>query len=80
MTQVNMLEAKTNLTKLIKLLETKQEDEILIARNGEPVAKITKYEKPINKRIGIAAGKHKPLDLDLFNSLNDEITTEFYGE
>ncbi len=80
MTQVNMLEAKTYLTKLIKLLETKQEDEILIARHGKPVAKITFYENQDNKRIGIAQGKHKPLDLDLFNSLNDEITKEFYGE
>ena len=78
--QVNMQEAETDLIRLIELLETNKEDEILIDRNGEPVAKITKYEKPINKRIGIAAGKHKPLDLDLFNSLNDEITREFYGE
>lgn len=80
MTQVNMLDAKTSLTKLIRQLETKEEDEVLIARNGIPVAKLVRFERPVNKRIGIAAGKHKPLDLDLFNSLNEEIAREFYGE
>lgn len=79
MIQVNMLEAKTNLTKLVKLIESKQEDEILICRNGEPVAKIVRFEKDNNKRIGLAKGKFKPLDLDLFNSLNEEIAKEFYG-
>ncbi len=80
MIQVNMLEAKTNLTKLVKLLETKQEDEVLICRNGLPVAKIIKFEKQAGKRIGIAKGKHKPLDLDEFNSMNEEIEKEFYGD
>lgn len=80
MIKVNMLEAKTNLTKLVKLLESKEEDEILICRNNEPVARILRYERPKNKRIGIAKGKHKPLDLEEFNSMNEEIAKEFYGE
>ncbi len=80
MMKVNMLEAKTNLTKLVKLLESKEEDEILICRNNEPVARILRYERPKNKRIGIAKGKHKPLDLKEFNSMNEEIAKEFYGE
>ena len=79
MIKVNMLEAKTSLTKLVKLLEKKEEDEVLICRNGEPVARIVKYEKPKNKRIGVAKGKHKPLDLDAFNAMNEEIEREFYG-
>ncbi|MBQ6215823.1 MAG: hypothetical protein IJK53_00405 [Erysipelotrichaceae bacterium] len=80
MTMVNMLEAKTSLTKLVKLLENKEEDEVLICRSGVPVARIMRYEKPKNKRIGIAKGKHKPLDLDAFNAMNEEIAKEFYGE
>ena len=40
MTMVNMLEAKTSLTKLVKLLENKEEDEVLICRSGVPVARI----------------------------------------
>lgn len=80
MIKVNMLEAKTNLTKLVKLLESKEEDEILICRNNEPVARILRYERPKNKRIGIAKGFFGSLDLDEFNSMNEEIAKEFYGE
>ena len=79
MTMVNMLEAKTSLTKLVKLLENKEEDEVLICRNGSPVAKIVRFEKK-NKRIGIAKNYFGGLDLEEFNSLNDEIEKEFYGE
>lgn len=41
MAQINMLEDKTNLSKLVNLLETKQEEVIYILRNGEAVAQIT---------------------------------------
>ncbi len=58
MKQVNILEAKTDFSKLIRLLETKKEDFITIARNGKPVAKITLInETPVSRRIGIAKGK-----------------------
>ena len=80
MTQVNMLEAKTNFSKLIRLLENKEEDEIIIARDNQPVAKIVLYEKPQNRRIGVAKGLFGDLDLDEFNSMNEEIAKEFYGE
>ncbi len=56
--QVNILEAKTDFSKLIRLLETKKEDYITVARNGKPVAKITLInETPVSNRIGIAKGK-----------------------
>lgn len=58
MMQVNILEAKTEFSKLIRLLETKKEDFITVARNGKPVVKITLInETPVSKRIGIAKGK-----------------------
>lgn len=58
MKQVNILEAKTDFSKLIRLLETRKEDYITIARNGKPVAQITLInETPVSKRIGIARGK-----------------------
>ena len=41
--QVNILEAKTGLSKLIKLIETGKEDHIIIARYGKPVVKMTVY-------------------------------------
>ena len=63
MTQVNMLEAKTDLSKLVKLLETKQEDVIYLARNGTAVVQMTLIpKKPVGKRIGVAEGKFKVPD------------------
>lgn len=61
MTQVNMLEAKTNLSKLVEAVESGREREIVIARNGKPVARITPLE-PVKRRLGIAAGKFGKLD------------------
>ena len=58
MMQVNILEAKTEFSKLIRLLETRKEDFITVARNGKPVAKITLInEIPVSRRIGVAKGK-----------------------
>jgi antitoxin (DNA-binding transcriptional repressor) of toxin-antitoxin stability system len=38
---VNMFEAKTDLSKLVKKLEDKEEDLIVICRAGKPVAHLT---------------------------------------
>jgi antitoxin (DNA-binding transcriptional repressor) of toxin-antitoxin stability system len=58
MMQVNILEAKTDFSKLIRLLETKREDYITVARNGKPVVKITLINQtPVSKRIGVGKGK-----------------------
>ena len=35
--QVNILEAKTNLSNLVKLIETGKEDMVVIARYGKPI-------------------------------------------
>lgn len=60
MTKVNMLEAKTGLSRLVRMLETKQEDVIYLARNGKAIAQITLItKKPDRKRIGIAEGKFR---------------------
>ena len=78
MIQVNILEAKTDFSKLIRLLETKKEDYITVARNGKPVARITLInEIPVSKRIGIAKGKFT-VKGD-FDADNDEITEMMMG-
>ena len=66
MAQVNIAEAKTDLPKLVRLLETHQEDVILIARDGTPVVEMKLAKrKPATKRIGVAKGKlHVPDDFD----------------
>jgi len=76
--QVNVLEAKTDFSKLLRLLETKRESAITIARNGKPVAIMTLYpEQPVSKRIGIAKGKfHDPEDFDTYD---DEIAAMLMG-
>ncbi len=41
MIQFNMYEAKTNLSKITKLLEDRVEDVVIISRNGKPILKVT---------------------------------------
>ncbi len=78
MLQVNILEAKTDLSRLIKLIETGKEDNISIARYGKPVVKMSIYnDSPVSNRIGIAKGKFEtPADLDRDNG---EIEALFGG-
>ena len=76
--QVNILEAKTNLSNLVKMVETGKEEVIVIARYGKPVVKMVTYnDTPVSNRIGVAKGKLKsPDDLDQYN---DEIAAMFGG-
>ena len=77
--QVNVMEAKTDFSKLIRLLESKREDSIIVARNGRPVIKMTRVdESPVSRRIGIAKGKFRaPED---FDANNDEAAAMLMGE
>ena len=65
--QVNIREAKTNLSNLVRLIETGKEESIIIARHGKPVVKMTIYNNaPVSKRIGVAKGRLKsPENIDL---------------
>ena len=78
MTQVNVLEAKNELSKLIRLLENGEEDYIVIARNGVPVAQLVLYESSSQRsRIGTAKGKiYCPEDIHLYD---DEVQEMFGG-
>ena len=72
MMQVNVADAKKDLSKLIRLVETNREPVITIARNGYPVVKIVPADNPpVSNRIGIAKGKFKAPDD--FDAANDEI-------
>ena len=78
MNQVNILEAKNNLSRLIQSLERREEDSITIARNGKPVAKLTLFEETgFKSRIGVAKGKF--VVPDNFDWCNDEIAEMFEG-
>lgn len=69
MTQVNIFQAKTELSKLIVSLERKEEDRIIIARDGTPVALLTLYTPETGRRkLGIFNGKYTiPDDIDECN-------------
>ena len=70
MVQANMLEAKTELSKLVKMLETGQEDVIYIARNNVPVVQMTLVSVPDEtQRIGVAEGAFSvPDDFDAWDA------------
>lgn len=60
MTSVNMLEAKTQLSKLVDQIATGQKSEIIIARNGRPAARLVPIgNTAAGKRIGLLKGKIK---------------------
>ena len=76
--QVDVFEAKTEFSKLIRLVESRREEFITVARNGKPVAKIVPYESaPVSKRIGIAKGKFTVPDD--FDAGNEEIAAMLTG-
>ena len=63
---VNMLEAKSNLSRLVEAVENGSEAEIIIARNGRPAARLVAI-KPARSgnRIGVAKGQFVvPDDID----------------
>ena len=82
MSTVNMLEAKTNLSKLVEAVESGAETEIIIARNGKPAAKLVPLDAQPKKkiRLGLAVGKYPPLDYEAFQALDAEFEAMFHGE
>jgi prevent-host-death family protein len=58
MTVVNMLEAKTHLSRLVEAIESGAEAEVIIARNGKPAARLVPIRQtPSGPRIGVAKGQ-----------------------
>ncbi|MDZ7750890.1 MAG: type II toxin-antitoxin system prevent-host-death family antitoxin [Gammaproteobacteria bacterium] len=76
MTTVNMLQAKSSLSRLVAEVESGEETEIIIARNGRPVARLVRYERaPAQRRLGVAKGRVEiPDDID---AGNEEIAALF---
>jgi prevent-host-death family protein len=73
--QVNVHEAKTNLSKLLNQVSEGQE--IIIARSGKPVARLVAFkEKPTKRVPGSAKGKFV-LTPDFNDPLPAEILAEF---
>jgi antitoxin (DNA-binding transcriptional repressor) of toxin-antitoxin stability system len=79
MVSINMLQAKSSLSRLVQAIEQGQEREIIIARNGRPAARLVAIEShPAGKRIGVARGAFVvPEDIDANNA---EVARLFHGE
>ena len=78
MLTVNMHDAKSKLSSLVEQLEVGQENEVIIARNGTPVARLVPFAAP--RRIG--AARHLlaglvPATLEAFNAGDDAIAADF---
>lgn len=76
MAMVNILEAKTHLSRLVEDIASGAESSIVIARNGKPIAELVPLRKsPI--RIGLLKGQFTIGDD--FDADNDEIAEMFYS-
>lgn len=79
MPAVNMLDAKTNLSRLVESLEQGTEREYIIARHGRPAARLVPFGRAgsAQQRIGVAKGQFTvPDNIDAHN---DEVAQLFLG-
>lgn len=74
---VNIFEAKTQLSRLIEAIESKQENEIIIARNGRPVARLVPLVSAIDASARIGVAKNLFLVPDDIDVNNDEVAALF---
>lgn len=69
METVSLFNAKTHFSQLIEQIASGASEEIIIARHGQPVARLVPMTKPdLGRRIGVAAGEFEvPDDIDQHN-------------
>ena len=76
--QVNLYEAKTNLSALVD--EAAQGDEIIIAKNGKAMAKLVPLPRKPKIKFGLWKGKDVWIADDFDGPLPDDIQKYFEGE
>ena len=77
MITVNVHEAKTNLSRLLAQVESGEE--VIIARNGKPVARIVCVQKHGKRQFGSMKGQIK-LDDSFFDPLPEEELAAWEGD
>lgn len=81
MTIVNMHQAKSQLSKLVEQIEGGSEQEIIIARNGKPAARLVAIaQKTQGVKLGIAKGLYPTFDYEGFKALDKEIEQLFNAD
>ena len=75
---INMLDAKTQLSRLVDAVASGREREVIIARHGRPVARLVPLAAPAGGiRLGVARGLFDvPDDIDAHN---DEVAALLKG-
>lgn len=74
--QVNILEAKTQLSKLVEAVL--RGEEVVIANRGKPVVKLVKADAPVNRRWGAWEGLMTDEELD--HAFSPEVEAEIARE
>lgn len=74
---VNVHEAKTHLSRLLAQVEAGED--VVIARNGKPVARIVRVEKQGKRQFGSMKGRIK-LDDSFFDPLPEEELAAWEGD
>jgi prevent-host-death family protein len=75
MPTVSLFDAKTHFSHLINQIASGAEEEIVISRNGKPVARVVPIRSDTFRRIGLARGEFEvPDDIDRNNA---EVATMF---
>ncbi|MCY3645891.1 MAG: type II toxin-antitoxin system Phd/YefM family antitoxin [Chloroflexota bacterium] len=77
MTTVNIHEAKTHLSRLLAQVEAGED--IVIARNGKPVARLVPCEEQGRREFGVLKGRIK-LDDSFFDPLPEEELAAWEGD
>ena len=76
MPTVNVHQAKTQLSRLLKQVE--DGEEVIIARNGTPVARLTRMHTRGKRQFGVLKGRIK-LDDSFFDPLPEEELAAWEG-
>ena len=75
---VNILEAKTHLSRLVEDIASGAQRDIIIARNGKPAARLVPLDAQPKVRLGLAKGRF--IVPDSIDDDNDDIAAMFEGE
>jgi antitoxin (DNA-binding transcriptional repressor) of toxin-antitoxin stability system len=77
MSTVNILEAKTHLSRLIEDIASGAQRDIIIARNGKPAARLVPLNEKSKIRLGLAKGRF--IVPDNIDEDNEAIASDFEG-
>ena len=80
MRSYNMLEAKSQLSKLVDAVESGAVKEIVISRNGKPAARVVALAKTTGSRIKLGLAKGRFSVGEDFDAGNSEIAALFVGK